>query len=54
MKRTPEKVVVQFFPGNILATTWWVNCQVLVSTLCDVHTPQQEGSGPFLRKYLQL
>ena len=25
MKRTPDKVVVQFLPGDILATTQWVN-----------------------------
>lgn len=25
MQRTPEEVVVQFLPGNILATTRWVN-----------------------------
>lgn len=44
MKRTPDKVVVQFFPGNILATTWWVNSHSTsparlgtVSTLWDEH-----------------
>lgn len=40
MKRTPGKVVVQFFPGNIVATPWWLNSQILVSTLCDEHIPE--------------
>lgn len=51
MKRTPGKVVVQFFPGNMWATTWWLNSQVLFSTLCDGHIPEYEGSRLFLRKY---
>lgn len=25
MKRMPDKVVVQFFPDSILATTWWMD-----------------------------
>lgn len=40
MKRTPGKVVVQFFPGNIVATPWWLNSQILVSTLCDENIPE--------------
>lgn len=55
MKRTPDKAVVQFFPGSILATAWWVNSHSTsparlgtVSTLWDEH--RIGSSRPFLRK----
>lgn len=54
-----KEMSVQFFAGNILANTWWVNSHHtsptrpgIVSTLWDEHISKQEGSRPFLRGYL--
>lgn len=41
MRRTPDEAVVQFSPGNTLATTWWVNSS---ST-----SPARLGTGSALR-----
>lgn len=47
MKMTPDKVVVQFFPGNILANSWWVNShstlptrQGVIATLWNEFIPE--------------
>jgi len=48
MKMTPDKVVVQFFPGNILANSWWVNPQVLY--LPDRASFPQCGMNSFLSR----